>query len=514
MPESTSSVSEVMTLSEAARFVRVSEKTLAGLARERKIPGRRVGREWRFLRSALEHWLTLGTMPARVQPSPGLFPEDDQIVSRSGDGQPGFGDTAFALNRDSTLHRWVPWVAGYSASFVGDVIEREERRYKSPMVVLDPFAGVGTTLAEAMLRGHDSVGYEINPYAALACKVKLCCPLFNLRVLQEYVDWFRAHMRDGSPQSRPPEGFRSRVPFFSPEVEAKVLLVLDFVAACPERWVKEFFQVALGAVMVGFSNYTYEPSLGTRQAAGKPDVIEAPVTETVYSKVQDMLADVERVQSYLKRYGRVPRADVYRTSFLEPMGTNGPRKAHLLITSPPYLNNYHYIRNTRPQLYWLGLVSGRRELREMENASFGKFWQTVRSGPRVALEVDDSEIQRCLDTVRRQNTKKGPYGGEGWANYAATYFNDCQRLCHRMRDMLRRRATAVVVLGNNILQGVEVPTDVFFARIAEQAGFEVIELHTVREKRTGNSIVNSSVRVDGAESRVTLHETAVELRLP
>ena len=40
------------------------------------------------------------------------------------------------------------------------------------MRVLDPFAGVGTTLIEALKHGDDAVGFEINPYAALACRVK------------------------------------------------------------------------------------------------------------------------------------------------------------------------------------------------------------------------------------------------------------------------------------------------------------------------------------------------------
>jgi len=48
----------VLTLGEAARFVRVSEKTLGEMARENRIPAKKVGREWRFLRTALEEWLT------------------------------------------------------------------------------------------------------------------------------------------------------------------------------------------------------------------------------------------------------------------------------------------------------------------------------------------------------------------------------------------------------------------------------------------------------------------------
>jgi tRNA G10 N-methylase Trm11 len=39
--------------------------------------------------------------------------------------------------------------------------------------VLDPFAGVGTTLVQAFRRGLNVVGFEINPYAALAARMKL-----------------------------------------------------------------------------------------------------------------------------------------------------------------------------------------------------------------------------------------------------------------------------------------------------------------------------------------------------
>ena len=78
--------------------------------------------------------------------------------------------------------------------------------------------------------------------------------------------------------------------------------------------------------------------------------------------------------------------------------------------------------------------------------------------------------------------------------------------------MMKRGGTAVVVIGNNILQGIEFPTDVWFAEIANQHGFETVEMHEVRKKRTGTSIVNSSVRVGTVEKKVRLYETAVELR--
>lgn len=42
---------EVLTTDEAAAFLRVSTKTVLALAREGTLPGEKVGRAWRFLRS-------------------------------------------------------------------------------------------------------------------------------------------------------------------------------------------------------------------------------------------------------------------------------------------------------------------------------------------------------------------------------------------------------------------------------------------------------------------------------
>jgi excisionase family DNA binding protein len=44
---------DVLTAEQAARFLRVSTKTLLRLAREGDLPGRKIGREWRFAKSEL-----------------------------------------------------------------------------------------------------------------------------------------------------------------------------------------------------------------------------------------------------------------------------------------------------------------------------------------------------------------------------------------------------------------------------------------------------------------------------
>lgn len=51
---------EVLTLAEAAAFLRVDEATLEADAAADRVPGRRVGGEWRFHRGGLAHWLAAG----------------------------------------------------------------------------------------------------------------------------------------------------------------------------------------------------------------------------------------------------------------------------------------------------------------------------------------------------------------------------------------------------------------------------------------------------------------------
>ena len=49
---------QVMTSVEAAEYLKMHVKTVCRLAKEGKIPAKKVGSEWRFLRPVLDRWLT------------------------------------------------------------------------------------------------------------------------------------------------------------------------------------------------------------------------------------------------------------------------------------------------------------------------------------------------------------------------------------------------------------------------------------------------------------------------
>ena len=424
-----------------------------------------------------------------------------------------FRDPAFMTNRDAPVHRWVPWIAGYSKHFVEDAITR----YTSgPSVVLDPFAGVGTTLVEADLAGHEAIGFEINPYAAFAAHAKLKAHRVDPDYLRSTVGRFMVLMEKGvrrgtKPRTVPPAAFRTRTPFYSPKVEQRVLLVLDFISDQEPR-IADIYRLAFAATMVNYSNYSYEPSLGRKATVGRPDVDDYNVAETMMSKVLQM-ADDAAWYSDARNTRRRKDGRILNRSFFDGYASLEAGSVDLLVTSPPYLNNYHYNRNTRPHLYWLGFCSSPSDMKRLEELNFGTYWQTARDKDRIELDpsIKDKTIRNTLAQVRRKNPDKGIYGGSGWANYAARYFNDCGRFLEGAAWCLRPGAIALVVIGNSILQGVPIPTDRFLAKIAESHSFEVAGIHVPRNARVGNSIINSSVRA-GKTNGKTLYEAIVELR--
>lgn len=48
---------EIMTISEAAQYLRISSSSLYKLAQEGRIPCQKVGRHWRFSRPAIQEWI-------------------------------------------------------------------------------------------------------------------------------------------------------------------------------------------------------------------------------------------------------------------------------------------------------------------------------------------------------------------------------------------------------------------------------------------------------------------------
>ena len=113
-------------------------------------------------------------------------------------------------------------------------------------------------------------------------------------------------------------------------------------------------------------------------------------------------------------------------------------------------------------------------MKRLETENFGKYCQTVRDLDRVPLDFEHAGLERLLEEIRGISVDRGSYGGPGWANYAASYFNDTNRFCRVVNQVLKKDGRAVIVVGNSILQGVEVPVDNILSDLAGRHGLTTV----------------------------------------
>jgi excisionase family DNA binding protein len=52
-----SNISDVMTIEDLSKYLKISKSTLYKLAQEGSVPGQKVGKHWRFHRDVINQWL-------------------------------------------------------------------------------------------------------------------------------------------------------------------------------------------------------------------------------------------------------------------------------------------------------------------------------------------------------------------------------------------------------------------------------------------------------------------------
>src|SRR5207244_11748618 len=117
---------------------------------------------------------------------------------------------------------------------------------------------------------------------------------------------------------------------FGPRAEVKVLNALIFIRRLRVAPIQDLFSLAFGSVMVHLSNYSYEPSLSSRPAVGKPIQDDAPVTESIVTKLLAMKSDVAWFRAQLASLPRQPTGRVIPENFLNAFHHLDPRSVALI----------------------------------------------------------------------------------------------------------------------------------------------------------------------------------------
>jgi hypothetical protein len=398
----------------------------------------------------------------------------------------------FKGNFDYPIHRWFRLTASFSPELVGDVLDHWQLPRGGR--VLDPFCGVGTTLVVCQERGFEGTAVEINPLLQFVARVKTSSCGNCGALSQDAAAVIRAAER-GYSEYREVEihEFLNRyalaIPaisnvtkWWSPSVLKKLVALRSAIIETRiEEGHRPFLLLAAMAFLIEVSNARHNhPSL----SFAKTPRLQAPVFERFERQVSLMVLD-------LKTYpGIRSRAQVFlgNSRNLGDVLAGGDR-FDAVITSPPYPNRFSYARETRPHLFFLGLVKDGRQVGELETESIGGTWGQATS-------VLNGRFEYSSDVVRRALRGIPEHVGEHsllMKNYIIKYFNNLSEHAGSLIAYLQPRAKLAYVIGNSMFYGIPLPSDEILAEIFEARGCELRSIERMRRRNCKTGLYEAVV---------------------
>ena len=381
---------------------------------------------------------------------------------------------SFKDSRKSPIHRWFEYPAGYSHRLVEVMIRRYNLGPESLLV--DPFLGSGTTTLSASSAGIASVGVEAHKFVAWVAKTK--CTAWNHGQLLRVYDGFLDRLTDGG-------GVDGIYPDLIYKCFTnKALKTLTSIKRAIEDLGpnSDFFKLALVATLrnasIAGTGWPYIAPTKYGRKATRPDALEE-----FKKRCKLMLDDVKKTE--LKAPPKVVAGDSRHLSRHVSGG------ADLVVTSPPYLNNYDYADRTRFETYFMGIYSDwgdiTRHVRNRLMTAATTQVTVARDSEKATMptirEISPTVHKDISQLVRRMSSMRGiKPGKKRYDLMTGGYFEDLALSLVEMNAVIRPGGHAVIVLGDSAPYGVHVRTDKLVGRIAKAAGFKSYKIDLLRER--------------------------------
>jgi len=397
-------------------------------------------------------------------------------------------EITFKGGMEALAHRWFRLTPSFSPILVQKILQEFA---KQDTIVLDPFAGRGTTLIECQLQGIPSLGVEINPMLHFAAKVSLNWALApaEARLTRDRIMKTARRLRSDLPSSDIQAALHrlgSALPpihnvfrWWREDVLLALIILRETILRVSQTEdLRDFFLLSLANILVDAANIT----LGRLQFHFIDRSSHHIDPFALFEASSDAVChDLD----HLCRRPAQANARLVLGDSLNLASQYNGYPIDLVITSPPYPNRYSYVWNTRPHLYFLGIFSTSAEASSLDCKTIGGTWGTATSRHQKGLhEYSATEVGevvgQLVDEIRCRDHLM--------ANYVARYFDDIYRQIVEMKRTLSKGAICAYVVGNSRIKKCIVETDLLLTGLFERAKFEILRLEEIRRRHSGKEL--------------------------
>lgn len=386
--------------------------------------------------------------------------------------------STFVSNLRLPVHRWFRYSAGFSAAWVEELVGQAALR--GPVRVFDPFAGSGTALLAAEDLGFPSIGVEAHPFVYRVAQAKL----HRLESVTAYKTRTRRILERAQSHSQLPPTYPPLIEkCYSPESLAKLHALR---LASEESSSGSPIDDLAWLTLVGILRMT--SSVGTAQWQYVLPKKEKRNAIDPFTAWESLAQTIARDMRSTQAAGITPQARLLCGDARICAGVPD-EFATLVVTSPPYPNNYDYADATRLEMTFFGEIDGWGDLQEkvrkylVRSCSQHVPPKAIDLGVELArpelAPIRDQIASTCGELARLRPTKGGK---KTYDLMVACYFADLALVWRALRRVCAPGAQVCFVVGDSAPYGVYVPVIDWLGELALAAGFHSYRFEKIRDR--------------------------------
>jgi DNA modification methylase len=411
---------------------------------------------------------------------------------------------SFQANKTNAYYRWYK----YKEAFSSDLAEYLANQYfQTQKKILDPFAGIGTTLFSCSQLGFDTEGIEILPIGQHIIEANLIARAINndQDIINRLKHWQINKIWNGEGHTKDFNILPITQAAYTKETEYKIkryLAELDL----EEPNTRKILLFALLCVLESISftrkdgqYLRWDYRSGRRKGKstfnkGQILSFDEAITNKLNEIIQDILiGDINKdLFSYLENKPARGKINILKGSCLNILPTLKTESYGGIITSPPYCNRYDYTRTYALEHALLGINNS--ELASLRQAMLSctvenkqKDLLSLNNEWSKAIKICDrlTLLQEIINYLEYKKEQK-ELNNQGIARMVKNYFYEIACVIQECYRVLKKDSFLCMINDNVRYAGASISVDLILSKIAEDIGFS-IENILVLSQGKGNS---------------------------
>jgi len=386
------------------------------------------------------------------------------------------------LNNDEKIfHRWYDYLEDFPPSLIFQKLT--EYNIRKNGIVLDPFAGSGTTLITANLLGINAIGIDVNPVASFVSRVKtnwnIDLVLFRKEVNKIVTDFYYAqkHLKNVKLKSDfiDSMGFIESHQWLKPKTLNEVAFMKERIAELDDSQIKDLFKLALIEAAVESSNVSFCPGTSFYPFRKRPEFIDA-----FTHKIKIIIEDISVIQRINSQFGKTT---IYTEDCRKSSKFLAKNSVDFIISSPPYPNDLEYTRQTRLDMFLLDFVKNLNDVQKIKKNMVKGSTKLIFKESASAIYVEKfKSVQEVANNIGRAIGNKN--WGWDYPRMIKEYFGDMYLAMKEFRTILKPNAYALLVVGDQTYKNILIPVGKILMEIAKDLGYSSAEIELFRVRRS------------------------------